>query len=192
MFSGIVSNIGKITLFDKIKYQIGIESNLNNFQIGESICCGGICLTVAKKNKNQFFCNLSSETINKTNLMFKHVGDLINLERSLKVGSEISGHFVFGHVDGITTVKKITNIQDSIVISCMTSDDIAKFLMDKCSISIDGVSLTVNDVRNNVFSVSIIPHTWENTTLKILKENDKVNTEIDMLARYVFKAIGKL
>ena len=123
MFSGIVSNIGKITLFDKIKYQIGIESSLNNFQIGESICCSGICLTVAKKNKNQFFCNLSSETINKTNLMFKHVGDLINLERSLKVGSEISGHFVFGHVDGITTVKKITNIQDSIVISFMTNLD---------------------------------------------------------------------
>ena len=110
----------------------------------------------------------------------------------MKVGSEISGHFVFGHVDGITTVKKITNIQDSIVISFMTSDYIAKFLIDKCSISIDGVSLTVNDVQNNVFSVSIIPHTWENTTLKILKEKDKVNTEIDMLARYVFKAIGKL
>ena len=191
MFSGIISNIGKITLFDKIKYQIGIESSLKNFQIGESICCGGICLTVAKKNKNQFFCNLSSETIKKTNLSFKQVGDLINLERSLKVGSEISGHFVFGHVDGITTVKKITNIQDSIVISFMTNNYISKFLIDKCSISIDGVSLTVNDVQNNEFSVSIIPHTWENTTLKILKEKDKVNTEIDMLARYVFKAIGK-
>jgi len=191
MFSGIISNIGKITLFDKIKYQIGIESNLKNFQIGESISCGGICLTVAEKNKNQFFCNLSSETIKKTNLSFKQVGDLINLERSLKVGSEISGHFVFGHVDGITTVKKITNIQDSIVISFMTNNYISKFLIDKCSISIDGVSLTVNDVQNNEFSVSIIPHTWENTTLKILKEKDKVNTEIDMLARYVFKAIGK-
>ena len=191
MFSGIITNIGKIILFDKINYEIGIQSSLKNLQIGESICCSGICLTIAKKNKNYFFCNLSSETIKKTNLSSKQIGDFINLERSLKVGSEISGHFVFGHVDGMIIVKKIVNIGDSIIINFKTNSKIEKFLIDKCSISIDGVSLTVNDVRNNSFCVSIIPHTWENTTLKVLKENDRVNVEIDMLARYVFKAVGK-
>ncbi|MBF92114.1 MAG: riboflavin synthase [Rickettsiales bacterium] len=191
MFSGIVTNLGKITFFDKSKKVIGINSNLKNVKLGDSISCNGICLTISKKENKTLFFNLSKETISKTNLSKSRINDIINLEKSLKSGDEISGHLVFGHVDGISKVIKINNLKDSREIVFKTSSKISKFLIEKCSICLNGVSLTVNYVEKNNFKISIIPYTWNNTTFKNLKIGSILNTEVDMLARYVFKALNK-
>lgn len=191
MFSGIIKKIGKIELFDKRKNLLGIKSDFKSIILGESISCSGVCLTVSKIKKNIFFCNLSKETLDKTNFSVLDVGDIINLERSLKLGEDISGHLVFGHVDGLSKVDEITNLKDSTIIEFKASKEIIKFLTPKCSISLNGISLTVNKVKKSRFNVSIIPHTWENTSLKSIAVGDLLNTEIDMLARYVFKALNK-
>ena len=191
MFSGIVTNLGKITFFDKSKKVIGINSDLKNVKLGDSISCNGICLTISKKENKTLFFNLSKETISKTNLSKSRINDIINLEKSLKSGDEISGHLVFGHVDGISKVIKINNLKDSREIVFKTSSKISKFLIEKCSICLNGVSLTVNYVEKNNFKISIIPYTWNNTTFKNLKIGSILNTEVDMLARYVFKALNK-
>ena len=191
MFSGIIKKIGKIELFDKRKNLLGIKSDFKSIILGESISCSGVCLTVSKIKKNIFFCNLSRETLDRTNFSVLDVGDIINLERSLKLGEDISGHLVFGHVDGLSKVDEITNLKDSTIIEFKASKEIIKFLTPKCSISLNGISLTVNKVKKSRFNVSIIPHTWENTSLKSIAVGDLLNTEIDMLARYVFKALNK-
>ena len=191
MFSGIIKEIGKIELFDKRKNFLGIKSDFKSLILGESISCSGVCLTVSKIEKNIFFCNLSKETLDRTNFSVLDVGDIINLERSLKLGEDISGHLVFGHVDGLSKVDEITNLKDSTILEFKASKEIIKFLTPKCSISLNGISLTVNKVKKSRFNVSIIPHTWENTSLKSIAVGDLLNTEIDMLARYVFKALNK-
>ena len=191
MFSGIIKKIGKIELFDKRKNLLGIKSDFKSIILGESISCSGVCLTVSKIKKNIFFCNLSRETLDRTNFSVLDVGDIINLERSLKLGEDISGHLVFGHVDGLSKVDEITNLKDSTILEFKASKEIIKFLTPKCSISLNGISLTVNKVKKSRFNVSIIPHTWENTSLKSIVVGDLLNTEIDMLARYVFKALNK-
>ncbi|MBS91977.1 MAG: riboflavin synthase [Rickettsiales bacterium] len=191
MFSGIIKEIGEIESFSKNKSLLGIRSGLSNLVLGESISCSGVCLTVSEIKNNIFFCNLSKETLKKTNFSMIRVGNKINLEKSLKMGDEISGHLVFGHVDGLSKIKKIINIKNSRIIELIVPKEIMKFLSPKCSISLDGISLTVNKVKKKIIDVSIIPHTWENTSLKFLEEGSLLNTEIDMLARYVFKALKK-
>ena len=135
--------------------------------------------------------NISSETKNKTNLVNLKIGDVINMEKSLKVGDEINGHFVFGHVDGLSKIESIKHLDDSKVLEFNAEKQIIKYLSPKCSIALDGISLTVNNITKSKFSVSIIPYTWENTSLKNIEEGDFLNTEVDMLARYVFKALQK-
>ena len=191
MFSGIVTNLGKLTFFDKLKKVIAINSNLKNVNLGDSISCNGICLTVSKKENKTLFFNVSEETVSKTNLSKSTINDIINLEKSLKSGDEISGHLVFGHVDGISKVIKINNLGNSYEVLFETTKNISKFLIEKCSICLDGVSLTVNYVKKNNFKISIIPYTWKNTTFQNLKIGSILNTEVDMLARYVFKALNK-
>jgi riboflavin synthase len=194
MFTGIISNTGVIKKIDlKKKNQFEIESDfINKIKIGESIACSGICLTVFKKNKNCFFVNTSEETLIKTNILDLKVGDAINLEKSIKVGDDISGHMVFGHIDGVSKVIKIDSKTDSNILTIKIKKNISKFLISKCSITLDGVSLTVNNVKDDLITINIIPYTWNNTSLKKVKVGDRLNTEIDMLARYVFKAIENL
>ena len=191
MFSGIIEDIGQVKYLSKDREVIGIETSFSDIKMGESISCSGVCLTVSKIQKPVFFSDLSPETLSKTTLSKLKVGDYINLEKSLKMGQDISGHMVFGHVDGLSKIKSITKIKDSWLFEFEADENIIKFLSDKCSIAINGISLTVNDVRKKSFKVAIIPHTWENTSLKFNKVGDLVNTEIDMLARYVFKALKK-
>ena len=184
-------NVGKVVAFDKHKSILSVESSMKNTSLGDSICCSGVCLTIMNiKNKIIEF-NISSETKQKTNLINLSTGDLINLEKSLKVGDEINGHFVFGHVDGLSRIEKIKDLKDSKVLEFYAEENIMKFLSTKCSIALDGISLTVNNLSKSQFSVSIIPFTWENTSLKNIKVGDFINTEVDMLARYVFKALKK-
>jgi len=191
MFSGIIEDIGQVTYVSKNKEVIAIKSSFSKIKIGESISCSGVCLTVSKIEENVFFFDLSPETLKKTTLSELKVGGYINLEKSLKMGQEISGHMVFGHVDGFTKINSIKRLKDSWSFEFEADENIMKFLSDKCSITIDGISLTVNDVSKKSFKVAIIPHTWENTSLKFNKIGDLMNTEIDMLARYVFKALKK-
>ena len=191
MFSGIIEDIGQVKYISEDREVIAIETSFTDIKMGESISCSGVCLTVSKIQKPVFFSDLSPETLKKTTLSKLKVGDYINLEKSLKMGQEISGHMVFGHVDGFSKINSIKKLKDSWLFEFEVDENIIKFLSDKCSIAIDGISLTVNDVLNKSFKVSIIPHTWENTSLKFNKVGDLVNTEIDMLARYVFKALKK-
>ena len=125
------------------------------------------------------------------NFKLKKEGDKLNLEKSLKIGEDLSGHLVFGHVDGISTLNDIKNDKDSWILNFSIPSDLSKYLTNKCSICIDGISLTVNKVDREIFDVSIVPFTWENTNLKFSAVGDKFNIEIDMLARYVFKALNK-
>ena len=191
MFSGIIEDIGQVKYISKNREVLAIETSFSDIKMGESISCSGVCLTVSKIQEKVFFSDLSPETLKKTTLSRLKVGAYINLEKSLKMGQEISGHMVFGHVDGFSKVNSIKKLEDSWIFEFKASEKIMKFLSNKCSISIDGISLTVNEVSNNSFQVAIIPHTWENTSLKFKKVGDFMNTEIDMLARYVFKALKK-
>ena len=192
MFSGIIENKGFVLKFEKQKdYRLVLDTNLKYKDIkkGSSVCCNGICLTVISKKKKKKFTQLSfdisQETINCSNFNVIKKGDEINIEKSLRVGDEISGHFVFGHVDDTSKLVSIKKVGDSHEIKLEISKKIKKFIAKKGSISLNGISLTVNQVKNNIIVLNIIPFTWLNTNLKGLKLGDRINLEVDMLARYV-------
>ncbi len=191
MFTGIIKKVGVIQSWNPKSRVLGIKSGFENLILGESISCSGVCLTVTSYKRDVFFCNLSSETISKTNFKTKKEGDKLNLEKSLKIGDDLSGHLVFGHVDGLSTLNDIKIDKDSWILNFSVSSDLSKYLTNKCSITIDGISLTVNNVDGENFDISIVPFTWENTNLKFSSVGDKFNLEIDMIARYVFKALKK-
>ena len=192
MFSGIIENVGFVVKFEKKKdFRLVLDTNLKYKDIkkGSSVCCNGICLTVISKKKKKKYTQLSfdvsQETINCSNFNAIKKGDEINIEKSLRVGDEISGHFVFGHVDDTSTLISIKKVGDSHEIKLEISKKIKKFIAKKGSVSINGISLTVNQVKNNFIVINIIPFTWLNTNLKGLKIGDRINLEVDMLARYV-------
>ena len=192
MFSGIIENKGFVFKFEKQKdFRLVLDTNLKYKDIkkGSSVCCNGICLTVISKKKKKKFTQLSfdvsQETINCSNFKVIKKGDEINIEKSLRVGDEISGHFVFGHVDDTSKLVSIKKVGDSHEIKLEISKKIKKFIAKKGSISLNGISLTVNQVKNNFIVLNIIPFTWLNTNLKRLKIGDRINLEVDMLARYV-------
>ena len=191
MFTGIIKNIGIIKEIDLRKdYFIKINSNFEEKLIlGESISCSGICLTVKKIFKKNFWVNVSKETIKKTSLKNLKIGSAINLEKSLKVGDEIGGHLVFGHVDGVSILKKLEKLESAFILTIQVNKNLIKYMTSKCSITLDGISLTVNEVRKHTIKISIIPYTWDNTSLKNVKVGDFLNTEIDMIARYTFRAV---
>lgn len=194
MFTGIIKNTGIIEELDlKKNFFIKIRSNFKKkIEVGESISCSGVCLTVRKVVKSTFWVDISKETIKKTNIKNYRQGLQLNLERSLKVGDVLGGHLVFGHVDGISKIKSISPSKDSHVLTLWVEDSISKYLISKCSITLDGISLTVNEVKKREIKLSIIPFTWNNTTLQNISVGSEINTEIDMLARYTFKALERL
>ena len=192
MFSGIIENKGSVLKFEKQKdFRLVLDTNLKYKDIkkGSSVCCNGICLTVISKKKKKKYTQLSfdvsQETINCSNFNVIKKGDEINIEKSLRVGDEISGHFVFGHVDDTSKLISIKKVGDSHEIKLEISKKIKKFIAKKGSVSLNGISLTVNQVKNNFIVLNIIPFTWLNTNLKGLKIGDRINLEVDMLARYV-------
>ena len=192
MFSGIIENKGFVLNFEKQKdFRLVLDTNLKYKDIkkGSSVCCNGICLTVISKKKRKKYTQLafdiSQETINCSNFNVLKIGDEINIEKSLRVGDEISGHFVFGHVDDTSKLISIKKVGESHEIKLEISKKIKKFIARKGSVSLNGISLTVNQVKNNLIVLNIIPFTWLNTNLKGLKIGDRINLEVDMLARYV-------
>jgi riboflavin synthase len=192
MFTGIITDVGTVDLVSRrgdTTFKIKTTYDPAGIPIGASIACSGACLTVISKGGQAgnawFQVEVSAETLSKTTLGVWDVGHRINLERSLKVGDEIGGHIVSGHVDGVGEVVSIAPEGDSTRIRIQAPKTLSKFIAPKGSIALDGTSLTVNAVDADVFGVNIIPHTSKVTTWSDLRQGDKVNIEIDMLARYL-------
>ena len=193
MFNGIVYNQGLIKSIKKNpKYVQGslvieISSNIsfNRSDIGESVCCDGVCLTLIRIKKKSFLFYLSKETLNRSNFKNAKIGKRINIEKSLHHGKKISGHYIQGHVDTTSIVKNITIIDKSWNVNLTLKKKHKKFIVEKGSIGVNGVSLTVSKVRPNSFQITIIPHTLKLTNLINLKRGDKVNIEFDMVGKYL-------
>ena len=192
MFNGIIYKTGKIKILTKNKNSIyiGIQTNMNfsRKDLGSSVCCDGICLTVEKIRQNLIFFYISNETLKRSNFRNLKKNQLINLEKSLNYGQKISGHFTQGHVDTVAVIKKIRLFDKAWVIKFKLFDKkLYKFLSEKASVSINGVSLTISKVYQSYFEINVIPHTLKLTNLKNLKQNSLVNVELDILSKYIYK-----
>ena len=192
MFNGIIFNIGKVKTIKKYKNSIlvSIRSNLRfkNKDIGSSVCCNGVCLTLEKIKDRSIFFYISNETIKRSNFKYLKIGDKINIEKSLIYGEKVSGNFSQGHVDSTAQIKKIFIIDKTWFLRLMIKDKkLQKYLMEKASISINGVSLTISKVSKDYFDLNIIPHTLKLTNLNNLKVKDIVNVELDIFGKYIYK-----
>ncbi len=188
MFTGIIGEIGCIASVSNAgdrSFEISTGWDCASIEIGASIACSGICLTVVARNLNKFVVTASAETLGVTTAGGWVVGNQINLERALKLGDELNGHLVSGHVDGLAEIISIEPTGDSHIVRMRAPTAFAKFIAPKGSIALDGVSLTVNAVDGALFSLNIIPHTWSETGWAQSNVGQKMNMEIDMLARYV-------
>ncbi len=186
MFTGIIKSIGEIKRIDEKEagFQLVVDINdCSGVSVGSSVCVSGICLTVISLDDNLVRFDVMPETIKKTSLNSKQVGSKVNIENTLRVGDELGGHFVYGHVDGVGKVVSIKEQGDNKLIEFEADENIMKYIAPQGSIAVDGVSLTVASFTENTFTVSLIPFTLENTTLGLLKVGDEVNLESDMLAK---------
>ncbi len=192
MFNGIIFNTGKVTDLKRNKnsIQIGIKTktNFSRKDLGSSICCNGVCLTIEKIRKGKIFFYISCETLKRSNFKVIKLNQIINLEKSLTYGQNISGHFIQGHVDTVAKTRKISFIDKSWIIKFeLLNKKLNKYLMHKASVSINGVSLTISKIYRSFFEINVIPHTLNLTNLKNLKPNDLANVELDILSKYMYK-----
>lgn len=188
MFTGIITDIGTVTALEKrgvLRARIGTGYKTSGIDIGASIACDGVCLTVIALGDDWFDVEISGETVSKTNLDSWAVGQRLNLERALKVGDELGGHIVSGHVDGVAEIVAMYDEGDSTRFTFRVPEALARYIAPKGSVALNGTSLTVNEVAGCDFGVNIIPHTKEATTWNRAAVGDRVNLEIDTLARYV-------
>lgn len=203
MFTGIISDIGTIHHIEKIKGQdmmieIATHYDLSSVLIGASIAHNGICLTIIEKNtingKYLYRCQLSAETLSRTTAGNWHIGQKLNLERALRLGDELGGNIVLGHIDQVIRLQTIEQVDGSRLCVFELPKELSQFIVEKGSVVIDGVALTVNkiDDKNRLFSVNIIPHTWKNTIFQDYSGGTLVNFEIDPLARYGKNVLEKL
>lgn len=196
MFSGIVAVVGRVAELERRRddASLAIEGGLepSTLEVGESICTSGVCLTVRRATERGFVADLSAETLARTTLGALRPGDLVNLERSLEVGDRISGHFVFGHVDAAGEILALEGCGEGWTLRIGVPPALAPYLVDKGSIAVDGISLTMCDCTADSFAVALIPHTFEVTNLKERRPGERVNLEADMLARYARRAVETL
>ncbi len=197
MFTGIVTDVGEVVGTDQrgdLRLQIRTGYDLATIDLGASISCSGVCLTVVDKGGDWFAVDVSGETVSRTAADMWRQGARLNLERSLRMGDELGGHIVTGHVDGVGEVLGICAEGDSTRIGVRVDRSLAPSIAQKGSITLDGVSLTVNEVRDETdgthFAVNIIPHTAKETTLGSLSEGRQVNVEIDVIARYIDRMLA--
>lgn len=195
MFTGIVEELGKVydlkILPDSAQLTLEGSKVLEETQIGDSIAVNGVCLTVVKMQGNLFTVDVMAETLNKTNLKECSKGTHVNLERALQLSTRLGGHLVSGHVDGVGTIRKITPVGIARVFELKAPSALIKYILPKGSIAIDGISLTVVDVFPDGFTVSLIPHTRQETTLGFKGIGDVVNLETDMIGKYVARFLEK-
>lgn len=188
MFTGIIIDIGRVravTPGGDTRFEIETAFDMDSVAIGASIACSGPCLTVVEKGPGWFAVEASAETMSRTTLGAWREGTRVNLERSLKIGDELGGHLVFGHVDGVAELIGRQPEGDSLRLTFRPPAELLPLVAAKGSVTLEGVSLTVNEVEGDRFGVNLIPHTQTETTLGALSVGDRVNMEIDMLARYV-------
>lgn len=188
MFTGIITDIGRIRAIEPrgdMRLTIETTFDMATVDMGASIACHGICLTVVAKGDGWFAVDVSQETLDRTALGALGEGARINLERSLRVGDELGGHIVTGHIDGVAVIEVLETVGDSRRFVFRAPDKLARFVAEKGSVSLNGASLTVNSVDGATFEINIIPHTQSRTTFGDAKVGDRVNMEIDVLARYV-------
>jgi riboflavin synthase len=186
MFTGIIKTVGEINSIKNIQNDIEISihfSGIDNLELGDSICVNGACLTISNFLENKVIFHLSKETLSKITGLT--IGEKINIEDSLRVGDKLGGHYVSGHVDGMLEILEIHKESACEIWSLSLNKDFKRFIAPKGSIALNGVSLTVNQVYENSFTVNLIPHTINNTNFKYRKPGDKLNFEVDLLARYI-------
>ncbi|MEO5336053.1 MAG: riboflavin synthase [Magnetospirillum sp. WYHS-4] len=196
MFTGIITDLGTVRAVLKkdggdTRFEIATAYDTQTVEIGASICCSGACMTVVETGLGWFAIQASAESLSKTTMGTWQAGRRINLERALKVGDELGGHYVSGHVDGVGTIAAMTPENESLRFVFEAPAAMAKFIASKGSVAVDGISLTVNEVDGRRFGINIIPHTQKATTLGGVRVGDAVNLEIDMLARYVARLLEK-
>lgn len=194
MFTGIVEGTGRIEKITKnpgtrsaVQMAVNMGKHSAELGIGQSVALNGVCLTVTKITKTSCIFEIIDETIRKTNLGNLKEGGTVNLERSLKTGGRIEGHFVLGHVDGVGTISEIKEKPGEIQVSFEIPKKLSKYIVKKGSIAIDGISLTVTDIQGQLVSVSLIPHTMSITNFKTKKPGNKINIETDILGKYALK-----
>ena len=192
MFNGIIYNTGSVHSIVKMKKSlfIGIKSKLrfNHKEVGSSVCCDGICLTLVKIKKNIIYFYISNETLIRSNFKLLKKNKIINLEKSISYGQKISGHFTQGHVDTVAKIKYVEILEKTWIIRFqILNKSLNKFLVEKASISINGVSLTISKVMKKSFEINVIPHTLKLTNLKNLKTKNLVNVELDIFSKYIHK-----
>ena len=194
MFTGIIEGIGKVEKISKntknrsaIQMTVNLGKYAKGLKIGQSVALNGVCLTVTKLSKSSCIFEMIEETTKKTDLGNLKVGGIVNIERSLKVGDRLEGHFVLGNVDGVGTIKKILKKPKEVQVWFEVPKKLSKYVVKKGSIAIDGISFTIVDIKNTLATVSIIPHTINVTNFRTKKVSDKVNIEIDILGKYILK-----
>jgi len=194
MFTGIVVGTGKVEKITKntknrtaVKMTVNLGKHSKGLKIGESVALNGVCLTVTKISNNKGSFEMIDETTKKTDLGNLKTGNIVNIERSLKAGDRLEGHFVLGHVDGVATLKKIQKKPKEVQIWFEVPKKLARYIVKKGSIALDGISFTVVEIKKNLVSVCLIPHTIQVTNFKTKKIGDKINIETDILGKYILK-----
>jgi riboflavin synthase len=194
MFTGIIEGICKVTKISQntknrsaLQMTVDLGKHTKGLKIGQSVALNGVCLSVTKISKNKCNFEMIDETIKKTDLGNLRLGEKVNIERSLKVGDSMEGHFVLGHVDGVGTISKIEKKPKEVKVWFKIPKNLQKFVVKKGSIALDGISLTVVDVNKNIASVCLIPHTMKVTNFQSKKVGDKINIETDILGKYILK-----
>ena len=194
MFTGIIEEVGKIISVKKgdksSVLEIGANIIFSDMKLGDSIATNGVCLTVTSFGSNIFRADVMHTTLEATTLGDLSIGSIVNLERAMPANGRFGGHIVSGHVDGVATIRSITPVGNALVYTFNASDVLLKYMISKGSVAIDGISLTISELKENTFSVSIIPHTANETTLSMKKSNEKVNIELDVLGKYIDRLLN--
>jgi riboflavin synthase len=193
MFTGLIEEIGRISAISQYgqgrTFEIQAEKVLDGLRIGDSMAVDGVCLTVVQFGEHHFQADAVEETLSRTTLAKIKIGQWVNLERPLVAGSRLGGHFVQGHIDGVGQIEGIDHLSSGYRLTLRLDDNLMQFVVEKGSIAVDGLSLTVAVVQGNRLEIAIIPHTWEVTAIHQKKTGDPVNIEVDILAKYISKFI---
>ena len=191
MFTGIIEEVGKVLTISNDTLSFGASKTIIDATLGSSICVNGVCLTLISIDKNSGTVNIGPETKKMSNIGELQLNDLVNLERPLSPQDRFGGHIVQGHIEGMCLIVNIENNDIAYEIDLKLLNSLNRYIVKKCFVTLDGISLTVNEIIEDTFKVSIIPHTWKNTNLQNKKVGDLINIETDILARYIERFLEK-
>jgi riboflavin synthase len=194
MFTGLIEEIGIVQKIDTIengkRLKISASKIMDDVKVDDSIAVNGVCLTVVKLEQNSFWAEAVGETLKKTTINKLNQNTNVNLERAVRLSDRLGGHLVQGHVNGVGILKKINRLGENYYVEVQVPSHLAKYLIKEGSIAVDGISLTIAELKENLAGLSIIPHTWKNTNLRLKQISDEVNIEVDVIAKYVEKLLN--